>query len=88
MKQIASPGSMHDTGFSGPVHWDDPEGWDGMGRVVGGGFRMGNTCTLSGAARMRPVRDKVRNERGTCKAALPHTWLPWGPNMSPREPPG
>ena len=22
---------MHDTGFSGLVHWDDPEGWDGEG---------------------------------------------------------
>ena len=31
VKQIASPGSMHDTGCSGPVHWDDPEGWDGEG---------------------------------------------------------
>ena len=29
MKQIASLGSMHDTGCSGLVHWDDPEGWDG-----------------------------------------------------------
>ena len=29
MKQIASPGSMHETGCSGLVHWDDPEGWDG-----------------------------------------------------------
>ena len=26
VKQIASPGSMHDTGCSGLVHWDDPEG--------------------------------------------------------------
>ena len=31
MKQIASPGSMHETGCSGLVHWDDPEGWDGEG---------------------------------------------------------
>ena len=31
MKQITSPGSMHETGRSGPVHWDDPEGWDGEG---------------------------------------------------------
>ena len=30
-KLIASPGSMHDTGCSGLVHWDDPEGWDGEG---------------------------------------------------------
>ena len=29
VKQIASPGSMHDTGYSGLVHWDDLEGWDG-----------------------------------------------------------
>ena len=44
MKRIASPGSMHDTGFPGLVHWDDPE-HPSMGREVGGGFRMGNTCT-------------------------------------------
>ena len=31
MKQIASPGSMHETGCSGLVHWDDPEGWHGVG---------------------------------------------------------
>ena len=31
MKQIASPGSMHETGSSGLVHWEDPEGWDGEG---------------------------------------------------------
>ena len=31
VKQITSPGLMHDTGCSGLVHWDDPEGWDGEG---------------------------------------------------------
>ena len=31
MKRIASPSSVHDTGFSGLVHWDDPEGWYGEG---------------------------------------------------------
>ena len=31
VKQIASPGSMHETGCSGLVHWDDPKGWDGEG---------------------------------------------------------
>ena len=31
VKQIASSGSMQDTGCSGLVHWDDPEGWDGEG---------------------------------------------------------
>ena len=36
VKRIASPGSMHDTGCSGLVHWDDPEGWfgEGFGRGV------------------------------------------------------
>jgi len=31
VKRIANPGLMHDTGCSGQVHWDDPEGWDGEG---------------------------------------------------------
>ena len=31
MKRVASPGSMHDTGCLGLVHWDDPEGWSGEG---------------------------------------------------------
>ena len=29
VKQITSPGLMHETGCSGLVHWDDPEGGDG-----------------------------------------------------------
>ena len=29
VKQVTSPGLMQDTGFSGLVQWDDPEGWDG-----------------------------------------------------------
>ena len=29
VRQIASPGLMHNTGCSELVHWDDPEGWDG-----------------------------------------------------------
>ena len=35
-KRIASPGSMHDTGCLGLVHWDDPEGWyrEGGGRGI------------------------------------------------------
>ena len=35
VKRIASPGLMHDTGCSGLVHWNDPEGC--VGREVGGG---------------------------------------------------
>ena len=49
MKRVASPGSMHDTGCLGLVHWDDPEGWNGE---EGGGIRMGNTCI--------PVADSFR----------------------------
>ena len=42
MERVTSPGSMHDTGCLGLVHWDDSE--DRLGREEGGGFRMGNTC--------------------------------------------
>ena len=44
MKRIASPGSMHDTGCLGLVHWDDPEGWygEGGGRRVQDGEHMYN----------------------------------------------
>ena len=43
VKQITSPGLMHDTGS-----WVWCTGMtqrDGIGREVGGGFRMGNMCT-------------------------------------------
>ena len=45
VKQIASPGLMHETGCLGLVHWDDPEGWDGEGdgREVQDGEHM-YTC--------------------------------------------
>ena len=58
MKQIASPGLMYETGCSGLVHWDDPEGWDGEGGGMGvqdgedmythGGFKSmyGKTTTI------------------------------------------
>ena len=42
MKQIASPGFMHDTGCLRLVHWDEPEGWygEGGGRGVQDGEHM------------------------------------------------
>ena len=45
MKWDASPGSKHDTGCLGLVHWDDPEGWtgEGGGRRVQDGEHM-YTC--------------------------------------------
>ena len=45
VKRIASPGSMHDIGSLGLVHWDDPEGW--YGEVGGRGVQDGEhvyTC--------------------------------------------
>ena len=58
VKWITSPGSMHETGCSGLVHWDDPEGWDGEGggrgvqywehMYIHGGFKSmyGKTNTM------------------------------------------
>ena len=37
-------GSMHETACSGPVHRDDPEGWDGEGGGRGIQDR-GHMCT-------------------------------------------
>ena len=48
VKQIARPGLMHETGCSGLVHWEDPEGWDGEGG--GRGIGMGNTCKSMAAS--------------------------------------
>ena len=47
VKRIVSPGSMHDTGCSGLVHWDEPEGWygEGGGRGVQDGEHV---CTHGG----------------------------------------
>ena len=58
VKRIASPGSLQDTGYSGLVHWDDPEGWygeaggrwvqDGEHVYTRGGFMLmyGKTNTI------------------------------------------
>ena len=57
VKRITSSGLMHDTGCSGLVHWDDPDGWygEGGGRVqdgehvyTHGGFMLmyGKTYTI------------------------------------------
>ena len=35
VKQNAGPGLLHETGCSGVVHWDDPEGCDGEGSDEG-----------------------------------------------------
>ena len=42
VKQIASPGGMHETSAQGWCTGKTQR--DGMGREGGGGIRMGNTC--------------------------------------------
>ena len=69
-KRIASPGSMQDTGCSGLVHWDDPEGWyrEGGGRGVQDGehvYTRGGFMLMYG-----------RNYGKTCRF---HTQLDEGP---------
>ena len=34
---------MHETGHSKPVHWDNPEGWDGMG-MLGHVYTVADSC--------------------------------------------
>ena len=35
VKQMASPSLTREAGHSKPVHWDNPEGWDGEGGGTG-----------------------------------------------------
>ena len=44
VKEMTSPSSMHDTRHSKPVHWDNPEGWDGEG---GGVQDQGHMYTMA-----------------------------------------
>ena len=46
VKQITSPGLMHDTGCSELVHWDDLEGWYGEG--IGRGVQDGQHVYICG----------------------------------------
>ena len=45
---MSSPSSIHETGHSKPVLWANLEGWDGMGRDMGGDWDGGHmyTCGL------------------------------------------
>ena len=54
VKRITSPGSMHETGYSGLVHWDDPEGWDGEGG--GRGLQDGTPMVDSCQCMTKPVQ--------------------------------
>ena len=80
VKQITSPGLMRETGHSGPVHWDDPEGWDGEGG--GRGVQMGTHVypwPLSYSVTLFHFSDRLYHIRPHFK---PHTFLnvlPGGP---------
>ena len=74
VKRIASPGSMHETGCSGLVHWDDPEGWygEGGGRRVQDGEHM---YTCGGFILTQGNRLSCRDQegRGGPEEAVPGT---------------
>ena len=55
MKQISSAGSIHETGCSGPVHWDDPEGCNGEG---------GGRGVQDGGGACAPMADSCRYVAG------------------------
>ena len=55
VKQITSPGWMHDTGCLGLVHWDDPEGWYGEG----GGSGVQNGEHVYTCGRFMLIYDKT-----------------------------
>ena len=75
MEQVASPGSMHDTGCLGLVHWDDPEGryGEGGGRRVQDGEHMytcgrfismfGKTNTILKSLKLNKIKKKKTVEK-------------------------
>ena len=65
MEGVASPGSMHDTGCLGLVHWDNPEGWygEGGGRRVQDGehvYTCGGFISIFGKNQYNIVKFKKK----------------------------
>jgi len=65
MKRVTSPGSVHDTGCLGLVHWDDPEGWyrEGGGRRVQDGEHMytcGGFISIFGKTNTVKFKNKIK----------------------------
>ena len=58
MKQISSPASIHETGCSGLVHWDDPKGsdWEGSGTGVQDGRHMYNPWQIHVKVWQKPLQ--------------------------------
>ena len=86
MKRVASPGSMHDTGCLGLVHWDNPEGWYGEG----GGFRMGKTgipvadsfCYLAKLIQFVKFKNKIKRKERNYLLVLNTGWALDNPRIS------
>ena len=57
MKRVTSPGSIHNTGWLGLVHWDDPEGWYGEG----GGRRVQDGEYVYSCGRFRLMCGKTNS---------------------------
>ena len=71
MKRVASPGSMHDTGCLGLVHWDDPEGWYGEG----GGRRVQDGEHVYTCGGFMLIYGKSESEATqSCPTVRPHRW--------------
>ena len=71
MKRVASPGSMHDTGCLGLVHWDDPEGWNGEGG--GRGVRDGEYMYTCG----RFILSTILDAWGWCTGTTQRDGMGW-----------
>ena len=65
MKRDASPGSMHDAGCLGLVHWDDPEGWygEGGGRRVQDGFSFKNLKKIKNKNKTRKKKIELKKKK-------------------------
>ena len=68
MKRVASPGSMHDIGCLGLVHWDNPEGWygEGGGRRVQDGehvYTCGGFMLIYGKTNIVKLKKKVKKNK-------------------------
>ena len=70
-KWIASPGSMHDTGSLGMVHWDDPEGCYGEGG--GRGVQDGENVYTRG--RCMSMYGKTNTIKKKCNGKNKVNWL-------------
>ena len=65
MKRVANPGSKHDTGCLGLLHWNDPEGWygEGGGRRVQDGEHMytwGGFILIFGKTNIVKFKNKIK----------------------------